>query len=56
MRLTLIFSWELFFIIVAFACFRSTVDLLKQLKDKFIDAEVALEVLFDEVLFYLTRN
>ncbi|KAL1567046.1 pentatricopeptide repeat-containing protein, mitochondrial-like isoform X1 [Salvia divinorum] len=28
---------------------RSTVDLLKQLKDKFIDAEVALEVLFDEV-------
>ncbi|XP_042042026.1 pentatricopeptide repeat-containing protein At4g04790, mitochondrial-like isoform X2 [Salvia splendens] len=28
---------------------RSTVNLLKQLKDKFIDAEVALEVLFDEV-------
>lgn len=28
---------------------RSTVDLLKQIKDKFIDAEVALEVLFDEV-------
>ncbi|KAG8365041.1 hypothetical protein BUALT_Bualt18G0061700 [Buddleja alternifolia] len=28
---------------------RSTVDLLKQLKDKFINAEVAPEVLFDEV-------
>ncbi|KAL8510528.1 hypothetical protein ACS0TY_017375 [Phlomoides rotata] len=28
---------------------RSTVDLLKQLKDKFIDAEAAQEVMFDEV-------
>lgn len=31
-------------------CFRATVHLLKQLKDKFIGAEVVQEVLFDEVI------
>lgn len=28
---------------------RSTIDLLKQLKDKFVDDDIAIEVLFDEV-------
>ncbi|KAI3466212.1 hypothetical protein Pfo_022875 [Paulownia fortunei] len=35
---------------------RSTVDLLKQLKDKFINNEVAREVLFDEVFCLFAEN